>query len=630
MTATSVVVGGLSGADRAAADPTPLCSNTTCTVDFALTGSPQLWVVPAGVASVTVTIAAGAGGGSNAGAGGSGGQQVATLPVTWGENLTVVVGTAGTKGTSGGTGGYGGGGNAGLQVGGSGGGGGGSFIFDTSTGNAALLIATGGGGGAGGDAGEIPGVGGATGAGGDATSTLNGTLGGAGGTTTAGGVGGQGSAGPTSKGSQGTGPATDPNVLGVGGSGGNDLPAPMISFGGGGGGGVFGGGGGGVQNLPALAVGAGGGGAGFLTPTGTALSSSTNAGDGSAHIAYSAPVTTTTSGTLTDASTGDPIGNGCVVFSPAAFPGRTNYTGVGSNGRWSFDTEEFGPFNLAFYTTASGDCSQPILPAPVPSWFIDQPLTGTDEHIIQPPAGAATVTAGTSGIVACLGKTALPTSACAPPPNFSLSGTVHTSGQIPLADVCVFVLTGHGDGAGVAVTDAAGNWTVAGLPRNAGLVLAFVPDFGAPGSPCDSGNGPPPVPAAGALQPVFYNNVWLNLGDPALLNDTYTWGVNHGATLVHAPQRGIDTCITTAPGSLVPRPGCAPAAVMANEPPIDPASGDAQPTGSVISTGSVVTDGTLADTGTPLTPLITTGAVAIALGCLMSWLAARRRGTRAR
>ena len=301
-----------------------------------------------------------------------------------------------------------------------------------------------------------------------------------------------------------------PSNPGGGGNGGFSNLAAMSS-GGGGGGGYFGGGGGGVDDPAGINAGAGGGGSGFNDPSTTVLSTSTNTGDGSVTITYPVPATTTTSGILLDATTGVAIPNSCVVFSPAAFPGRTNYDSVGGDGTWSFTTAESGPFDLAFYTTANGDCSQPILPTPVPSWYINQPLSGTDEHVITPPPGATTVDAGTSGIVACLGATALPTGPCATP-QVVLSGHVDTTGPVPLANVCVFVVDASGNG-GQAMTDAQGNWSVSGLPAGFNVVVIFVPFFSGTRGPCKgNGGGGPPVPGPGQLQPVFYGNVWANLG----------------------------------------------------------------------------------------------------------------------
>ena len=585
----------------ASADPTPSCDATTCTVDFGTAGTTQGWTVPPGVSTITVAMAGGSGGSSAAGGvGGAGGQMVATVPVFSGENLSILQGTSPFPG-----GDYGGGG----APGGAGGpnptggwGGGGSFVFETNP-TATLLLAVGGGGGAGGDSSEVAGAGGSNGPGSDATtSNADGTVVGLGGTLAAGGAGGAGIAGPSAAGSAGTGPAVAPSNPGAGGSGGASI-LPTVSSGGGGGGGYFGGGGGGVNDPKGVFAGAGGGGSGFNDPSTTVDSISTNTGDGSVTITYPVPATTTTSGVLRDATTGAAIPNSCVVFSPAAFPGQTNYDSVGGDGTWSFTTAESGPFNLAFYTTANGDCSQPILPTPVPSWYSNQPLKGTDEHVITPPKGATTVAAGASGIVACLGETALPTAACAVP-SVVLSGHVDTTGPVPLANVCVFAVDASGNGA-QAITDAQGNWSVSGLPTGFNVVVVFVPFFSGTAGPCQ-GNGDgggPPVPGPGQLQPVLYNNVWVNLADPTFLNDPYTWAVAHGGIVLSAPTANVNACITNAAGTVVPRPSCTPSV---------PAVVTASPTTPAATVPSA--SPLLAFTGATFLPIITIGSSLLLAG----------------
>ena len=602
--ALGVLATGVIHAAPASADPTPSCDATTCTVDFGVAGTTQTWNVPAGVSTITVKIAGGSGGSSTAGgAGGAGGEMVATVPVQWGENLSILQGTSPYPGGDFGGGGAPGGAGGPESTGGWGGGG--SFVFETNP-TSTLLLAAGGGGGAGGDASEIAGAGGSNGPGSDATTNnADGTVVGLGGTLAAGGAGGAGNQGASAPGMAGGGPAVAPSNPGTGGNGGISDSSPTLSSGGGGGGGYFGGGGGGVDDPLGVNAGAGGGGSGFNDPSTTMLSTSTNTGEGSVTITYPVPVTTTTSGVLRDATTGVAIPNSCVVFSPAAFPGRTNYDSVGGDGTWSFTTAESGPFNLAFYTTANGDCSQPILPTPVPSWYINQPLSGTDEHVITPPPGATTVAAGTSGIVACLGATALPTGPCATP-QVILSGHVDTTGPVPLANVCVFVLDASGNGA-LAMTDAQGNWSISGLPSTFNVVVAFIPFFGGTANPCGQGGGGggnPPVPAAGALQPVFYGNVWINLADPALQNDPYSWAVAHGATTLSAPTANVDACITNAAGTVVPRPSCSPsgAAVVANASTTPAAA--AAPSASPL----------LAFTGATFLPLVTVGSALLLAG----------------
>jgi hypothetical protein len=608
--ALSVLAIGVVHPAKASADPTPSCDATTCTVDFGTAGTTQGWNVPAGVSTITVTIAGGAGGSSAAGGiGGAGGQMVATVPVFSGENLSILQGTSPYPGGDFGGGGAPGGAGGPEPTGGWGGGG--SFVFETNP-TATLLLAVGGGGGAGGDTSEIAGVGGSDGSGSDATTTNpDGTVVGLGGTLAAGGAGGAGNQGPSGAGQAGGGPAMAPSNPGAGGSGGAS-ESPAVSSGGGGGGGYFGGGGGGVDDPSAINAGAGGGGSGFNDPSTTVVSTSTNTGEGSVTITYPVPVTTTTSGVLRDATTGAPIPNSCLVFSPAAFPGQTNFNNVGINGQWSFTTAESGPFNLAFYTTANGDCSQPILPTPVPSWYINQPLSGTDEHVITPPPGATTVDAGTSGIVACLGATALPTAACVVPP-VVLSGHVDTNGPVPLTNVCVFVLGSDRNGTAQTMTDAQGNWSISGLPAGFNVVVGFVPFFNGTGGPCQN-DGPPPVPQAGQLQPVFYSNIWANLADPNLLNDPYTWAVDHGATVLSAHTANIDACITNAAGTVVPRPSCTPSV---------PAVVTASPTMPAAAVPNAAP--LLAFTGATFLPLVTIGSGLLLSGLVCLTISSTRR-----
>jgi hypothetical protein len=312
-------------------------------------------------------------------------------------------------------------------------------------------------------------------------------------------------------------------------------------------------------------------------------------------IVHAQPSPTRTSGVLRDSVTGEAIPNSCVVFSPVSSPGMTNYTEVDLAGYWSFETDEVGPFNLAFYTTANGDCSQPILPSPVPSWYINQPLDGTDEHVIVPPNGATAVPAGSSDVIACLGVDALPTSPCAPS-TVALSGTVVTVGNAPLSDVCVIAIGAGGDIV-LAISDASGRWSFSGFPPNFSVVLGLLPRFGPAGDPCNSGNGPPPPPAAGKLQPVFYNNIWLNLADPDLLDDPVSWALAHGATLITQPRTGLRVCLTAAAGTVVPRPTCAASA------PIDPV---------------------LPATGTDVAPLLASGVLLTLLGVLALAIRPRR------
>src|SRR3954470_5987087 len=91
----SLLVGGvmLTGlVGSAAADPPAGCTTTAgvTTCVFAFTGAAQTWTVPAGGTSATFDVFGAQGGG-----GGKGGEVKATLPVTPGDALQIVVGGMG-------------------------------------------------------------------------------------------------------------------------------------------------------------------------------------------------------------------------------------------------------------------------------------------------------------------------------------------------------------------------------------------------------------------------------------------------------------------------------------------------------------------------------------------------------
>ena len=120
---------------------------------FVFSGGSQTFTVPAGVVNVTILAAGGQGGlgfgsaGNLGGAGGLGGRTTATVPVTPGASLTVLVGGVGPNGNSvfATAGGFNGGGGSGDD---GGGGGGASIVLDGAT---PLVVVGGGGGGGGGD-----------------------------------------------------------------------------------------------------------------------------------------------------------------------------------------------------------------------------------------------------------------------------------------------------------------------------------------------------------------------------------------------------------------------------------------------------------------------------------------------
>lgn len=257
------------------------------------------FVVAVGVTSLTVD-AYGASGGSGDGdpavAGGLGGRTTATIAVTPGETLKVVVGGAGQSWSDNGTalGGSNGGGDAGDASAGGGGG-----ASDVRQGGASLAdrVVVAGGGGGGGGGGRCDGFGTGGDGGGDHP-TIGGApfdaTGGSPGSSSSGGAGGSGSRGPTSTGSDGA--AGDG---GVGGFIADDEGA------GGGGGGWFGGGGGGITYSGGAG---GGGGSAYAVDTATAVSfeNGVRSGAGQIVLTWTVPAPTTTTPPTTAAPTPTP------------------------------------------------------------------------------------------------------------------------------------------------------------------------------------------------------------------------------------------------------------------------------------------------------------------------------------
>lgn len=243
---------------------------------FVYTGAPQMYVVPAGVTSLSVELA-GAQGASPAGggAGGAGGVVTATLSVNPGEVLQLMVGGVPY--------------NGGAR--GAGTGGGASDIrrpaFSTSSScafsltcalSARVVVAGGGGGGGSFGSAATGGVGGLSATAGAAANAAGGdAAGGGAGTSSGGGSAGSGTYSTAGQGASG----------GAQGSGGASAWVAS-STGGGGGGGYYGGGGGGVSQDSAptpAADGAGGGGggsswAGGAGVSGASYSDGANTGNG--------------------------------------------------------------------------------------------------------------------------------------------------------------------------------------------------------------------------------------------------------------------------------------------------------------------------------------------------------------
>lgn len=258
---------------------------------FNYTGASQTFVVPEGVTSIEIEASGaqgGGGGGPTTSAGGLGGRVTATISVTPGETLTIVVGGAGgdvgaCEGPSG-SGGFNGGGAGGSNPCRGGGGGGASDVRRGGTGLDDRVVVAGGGGGGGGYFGSVGGAGGAGGgetggAGADGTAGFHGD-GGGGGSQSTGGAAGAGNQNGTA------------GASGEGGAG-----ASGQASGGGGGGGFFGGGGGGGGSDPGggliepASAGGGGGGSSFALETANDVTheQDVRSGDGIVIIRWYAP-----------------------------------------------------------------------------------------------------------------------------------------------------------------------------------------------------------------------------------------------------------------------------------------------------------------------------------------------------
>jgi hypothetical protein len=134
---------------------------------------------------------------------------------------------------------------------------------------------------------------------------------------------------------------------------------------------------------------------------------------------------------------------------------------------------------------------------------------------------------------------------------------VITEGGAPVSQACIYILTSP-PFVIPTLTDSAGQWQVTGLPDNYSYAIGVIPPFDLGFGPCTN-NGPPPIPGPGELQPVFIGDIWVDLSDPNLtggLQDPFTFAVNAGATVFTGSNTGLQACLSTAPGSVVPRPPC--------------------------------------------------------------------------
>ena len=287
------------GPRAAAPDPCPVGTQVApgvCSMVFGFTGGMQTFTVPTGIKKLSVEASGGFGGGlcvrpGTVGGGGLPGGVNGDLPVTPGDDLSILVGQGGSNAPpetdfscplnpvyGDGAGGFGGGGNGGGSGGFGGSGGGGESAVFAADGSLQLVA-----GGGGGDAlfgGGGSGTYGGSGGGADNNGSANGDSA----VGQSGGGGATGSA-PGTAGAEGDNPQPDVgsavDAPGVSGGGPASLAAPgpggaagancgysdpntsYATAGGGGGGGYYGGGGGGCGGTPG---GGGGGGSSYAAP----------------------------------------------------------------------------------------------------------------------------------------------------------------------------------------------------------------------------------------------------------------------------------------------------------------------------------------------------------------------------
>lgn len=310
-----VAVCGVSAAILAGPAAAALPSGCTETSDvvtcsFSFTGAAQSLAIPNGVSSIMVD-AFGAQGGDDPGegpSGGRGGEVQATVPVSPGGDVEVLVGGVGSSGASADPGGFNGGGAGGPRSGAAGGGGGGG-ASDVRVGTCAQTLSCGVSarqvvaGGGGGSVAQVLGASAQGGAGGGPTAGAGASgsvaVGGGGGGQFAGGGGGAPESCPDTAATAGTaGGSTTQDAGGAGGAAGVDGGFSGDGGGGGGGGLWGGGGGGGVCTSP---PGAGGGGSSF-GPAGSTFTNGVNAGNGSVTISYELPQASVSSGSISFSS----------------------------------------------------------------------------------------------------------------------------------------------------------------------------------------------------------------------------------------------------------------------------------------------------------------------------------------
>ncbi|MEQ8842709.1 MAG: hypothetical protein RIB98_17135 [Acidimicrobiales bacterium] len=205
-----------------------------------------------------------------------------------------------------------------------------------------------------------------------------------------------------------------------------------------------------------------------------------------------------------------------------------------------------------------------------------------------------------------------------------LSGRVITDDGAPVPGACIFVLTPSF--VYPVVADADGEWLVAELADDFEAVLGIFDAFSSASGPCQTEDGPPPAAAPGELQPVFHENVWLDIEDPDLGGENgnpFAYGVASGATLLTGTTSGIVTCLTDAPPNEVPRPDCVLEVTDAPTTPTTTTASASTTSTSTTTTAPVTTttedpdQAVLAITGSQHAPLFS----AVAMGLIMIGIA---------
>jgi hypothetical protein len=269
------------------------------------------------------------------------------------------------------------------------------------------------------------------------------------------------------------------------------------------------------------------------------------------------PGATSLQGQVRDEQTGLPVDVCISVVDSAGL--QVLLSGTSGDGWFQLDVPQpVDPngYRLAFFVPDGDDCQAPArVGDPFPVWWQDIAQVPFDPTT--PPGGATAVLAGSASLDICLGREAPATGPCPPPPDGHVTGTVRTIGEAPVAEACVVgLMSGPGGDVALAVTDAEGRYDLGGLPTNDSFVMGVLPPFSTAEGPCQFDGPPQPYPT-GSLQPVWYGDVWIDLAVIVAIDDPEPVALAAGATPVTAPSSGIDFCLTTAPGDVVPRPSCA-------------------------------------------------------------------------